>query len=112
MDFDASDNHGALGPGEKRRCFFDRLFGTLRVVFAAGVVVMIGMDDLWDDFDLVAWNFDVAGALVADHRVEDAVDLAEGDGRIVQLGTGDAEFFENFKLRAKIANLVMEEWIV
>ena len=83
---------------------------TCGIVFVSRLV--IGVDDLRNDFDLVAGNFDVAGPLVADDGVEDAVDLAEGDGRVDQFGRGDAQLLEHLELRAEVAHLVVEQRIV
>ena len=64
------------------------------------------------DLDHVARNLDVHGALVARGRFQHAVDLAKRGHRIDQLRRGDAQFFEHFELRAKVAHLVMQERII
>ena len=70
------------------------------------------MRQLGHDVDHVARNFDVDRPLVAGRGVQHAVDLAKGHRRIVQLGAGDAQLFEHFELRAKIAHPVVQQRIV
>ena len=68
--------------------------------------------DAGHDVDHVSRQFDVDGPFGPGRGIEHAIDLAERDRWIGQLGSRDADFLEHFRLRAEIAHLVVQERIV
>ena len=110
MDFHPGEDHRPPRGGDPPHGFGHRLGEHLGI--AGGLLDVPHVGSGRHGKDHVAGQLDVARPPITQHGGQDAVDLAEGDLRIVQHGVGDAEAVEDLGLGAEILDLVVQEGIV